>query len=352
MDYPFPTILSRTDGGQPRNVHYGRWPLKGITRSEGSRPMELDLFVGGGTLEETLELTGDVAAGGVWTVRIEGENPIAELQALGGQTIQNGVLTFTDNRTRQLSVKIAATSPRANEGEVIDLSSVGGTTTLSVTYTEPGGTSYKRVFTVRVTAELKLKPAQAVLFTNGTVVLTPAVTNRLDEDLNGVLKLTNVRSGDTVQAKGANYDEGGVNTFSAIELTGGTAPTVAPEVISVTSLFTYNGRTYAAASAVLAEVLPVETRVVEGTDAGTYTVYFDFAVVGGRKVTEFKAALAQGQNQTGVELGEAESETSLRLTLAGPPEPARDIRLKISLKLDGQPHEFETTVTAPPAPDG
>ena len=172
-----------------------------------------------------------MAAGGVWTVRIEGENPIAELQALGGQTIQNGVLTFTDNRTRQLSVKIAATSPRANEGEVIDLSSVGGTTTLSVTCT---------------------------------------------------------------------------------------APTVAPEVISVTSLFTYNGRTYAAASAVLAEVLPVETRVVEGTDAGTYTVYFDFAVVGGRKVTEFKAALAQGQNQTGVELGEAESETSLRLTLAGP----------------------------------
>lgn len=352
MDYPFPTILSRTDGGQPRNVHYGRWPLKGITRSEGSKPMELDLFVGGGTLEEILELTGDVATGGVWTVRIEGDNPIAELQALGGQTIQDGVLIFTDNRTRQLSVKIAATPPRVNEGEVIDLSSVGGTTTLSVTYTEPGGTSYKRVFTVRVTAELKLKPAQAVLFTNGTVVLTPAVVNRLDEDLNGVLKLTNVRSGDTVQAKGANYDEGGVNTFSAIQLTGGTAPTVAPEVISVTSLFTYNGQTYAATSAVLAEVLPVETRVVEGTDAGTYTVYFDFAVVGGRKVTEFKAALAQGQNQTGVELGEAESETSLRLTLAGPPEPARDIRLKISLKLDGQPHEFEATVTAPPAPDG
>lgn len=353
MDYPFPTILTRTDDGQQRNVHYGRWPLNGITRSEGRKPMELDLFVGGGTLEETLELTSDVAEGGVWTVRIEGENPIAELQALDGQTILDGVLTFTDQQTKELPVKIAAIPPKANEGDVIDLSSVGGTTTLSVTYTEPDGTFYRRTFTVRVTAELKLKPAQAALFPNETVVLTPAVTNRLDEDLTGVLKLTNVQSGGTVQARGANYDEGGATTFSAIELTGGAAPTVAPEIINVTYRFTYNDRTYATTSAVLAEVLPVETQVaeIEGGDPGIYTVSFDFTGVGGREVTEFKAALAQGQDQTGVELGEADG-TSVRLTLADPTEPARNIGLKISLKLDGQPHEFEVTVTAPPAPDG
>lgn len=356
MDYPFPTILTRTDDGQQRNVHYGRWPLNGITRSEGNKPMELDLFVGGGTLEETLKLTSDVAVGGVWTVRIEGETPIAELQALNGQTIQDGELTFRDDGSRELPVKIAAIPPKANEGEAIDPNSVR-TTTLSVTYTEPGGKSYHRdldnnnPFTVRVTAELKLKPAQAVLFPNEAVVLTPAVTNRLDEDLSGELKLTNVQSGDTVQARGANYDEGGATTFTAIELTGGAAPTVAPEIINVTYRFTYNGRTYATSSAVLAEVLPVETRVVEaeGGDPGTYTVSFDFTGVGGREVTEFKAALAQGQ--TGVELGEADG-TSVPLTLAGPPDPPRTIRLKITLKLDGHPHEFEVTVTAPPAPGG
>lgn len=356
MDYPFPTILTRTDDGQQRNVHYGRWPLNGITRSEGNKPMELDLFVGGGTLEETLKLTSDVAVGGVWTVRIEGETPIAELQALDGQTIQDGELTFTDDGSRELPVKIAAIPPKANEGEAIDPNSVR-TTTLSVTYTEPGGKSYHRdlynnnPFTVRVTAELKLKPAQAVLFPNEAVVLTPAVTNRLDEDLSGELKLTNVQSGDTVQARGANYDEGGATTFTAIELTGGASPTVAPEIINVTYRFTYNGRTYATTSPILAEVLPVETRVAEaeGGDPGTYTVSFDFTGVGGREVTEFKAALAQ--DQTGVELGEADG-TSVPLTLAGPPDPPRTIRLKITLKLDGHPHEFEVTVTAPPAPGG
>ena len=345
MDYPFPTILTRLENGQSRHVHYGQWPLNGITRDAGSKPMELDLFVGGGTLEETLKLTSKVNPGGVWTVQFKDEKPIAELQALDGQTLQDGVLTFTDHSTKELPVKLAAIPPQANEGEVIDLSAVGGTTRLYITYQEPGGKTYTREYTVRVTAELKLTPAQVTLFPNDTVELTPAVTNRQDGALNGVLKLTNVQSGGAVGAEGANYDEGGATTFTAIKLTGGAAPTTVPEVVSVTYRFTYDGKTYAATGAVLAEVVPVDVTVapVEGSEGKSYTVGFGF---GGRKVEDLTAALAQGQTGAALELLEG----AVKLTLDQPPEPTRDVTLEIALTLDGWRHGFKVTVTVPPAP--
>lgn len=56
-DYPFPTICTRTQNGRTVNIHYGNWPLEGIERTDGSIPVNMDLFADykektGGTEEE------------------------------------------------------------------------------------------------------------------------------------------------------------------------------------------------------------------------------------------------------------------------------------------------------------
>lgn len=352
MNYPFPTILTRVDGTENRHVHYGEWPINGISRAKGSRPMELDLFAGGGTTLEELVRTADVDPNGTWSVWIADTEAgaIAKIVPAAGQTLdENGVLTAGDNGGK-LSVTIAAVPPELKEGEAsIDLDSIGGTTTMTVTYTEPDGTVYTRPFTVNVTARLSLSPARVTLFTNDTLLLAPELANRDGDPLTGELKLTGVQYDGTVQAEPAEWDEGGATTFAKIKLTSGGEATGTAEVINAEYLFTApDGKTYSGAGSILAEAVSFETALtaVEGSDGKAYDAVFNF---GGRAVQNLRAST----NAAGVTLTPApEGAPAVRLALAQPPEGTREVGLKLALTLDGQQHELNVTLTLPPKKDG
>lgn len=170
MDYPFPTVLTQT----PFNVHYGEWPLSGIHRANGGKPVELDMFtglteisVGGEThtvdwapryYEETLTLTENVAGGGIWSVESSDEGTVT---ATFEGADANG--KFTDTAK---SAKLKITALAASDVPV----------TLTVTYTV-NGVTYTTVpsITVNVTANTRLKPDLARIFPNDAVPV-PLVT--------------------------------------------------------------------------------------------------------------------------------------------------------------------------------
>ncbi len=141
LDYPFPTILTKDQGSY--RVHYGEWPVYGITRPQGGQPITLDLFTAA-PHTETLGLAV-VQPGGKWSVATDPKDQTAVDVQIGEDT---GTLTVTPQNV--------------------------GTTKLVITYTKDG-TAHSFTLTANVTTELELRPNTVRLFKGGTttVPVTP-----------------------------------------------------------------------------------------------------------------------------------------------------------------------------------
>ncbi len=128
LDYPFPTILKR----DLYHVHYGDWPQKGIYRTAGKAPIELDMLVGSTCIEE-LKTIG-VGEDGTWTATVKDQGIVGTVGI-----DSKGTLTLSE------------TSP--------------GITTLTVTYTV-NNEVYTMDLLVNVTAYVELRAGSNRLFTN------------------------------------------------------------------------------------------------------------------------------------------------------------------------------------------
>ena len=173
MDYPFPTVLTQTRAldGRVFNVHYGEWPLNGIVRENGGKPVDMDMFVGltdvsasgetqtadwqPGHYEETLTLTEDVVGGGTWSVTSSREDIVT---ATFWDADENNVFNDLDK-----SATLIITAHAARSVPVF----------VTVTYTDRDGIPYTTVppITVNVTANTQLKPDSARIFPNDVVTV-------------------------------------------------------------------------------------------------------------------------------------------------------------------------------------
>ena len=303
LDYPFPTILTRENGAF--KVHYGQWPLNGIKREDGGRPIELDLFAKDAqSKRETLSLSKNV-------------------------TDRNG--TWAYSGYDETIIKVEYDGP---EMTVTGLKA--GMTTLLVTYTEPGGREFRRQITVSVSADLRLVPTLVTLYTSDKVTIAPEPSDRsgvLLED--GELKLTAVTSSESVKAE-MNVDtvteEDGVVTFTAIDLSSGEAPTEAAEMIRVEYIYTRNGEEYTGTSSILVEVKsPPEAE--KQTD-GSYTITFDQPVTKADTVQDVEVKVENG--------------VITLIRKPDTPEDLREVTLQVTQSVDGWTHTFEIKVEMPP----
>ncbi len=303
LDYPFPTILTRENGAF--KVHYGQWPLNGIKREDGGRPIELDLFAKDvQSKRETLSLSKNV-------------------------TDRNG--TWAYSGYDETIIKVEYDGP---EMTVTGLKA--GMTTLLVTYTEPGGREFRRQITVSVSADLRLVPTLVTLYTSDKVTIAPEPSDRsgvLLED--GELKLTAVTSSESVKAE-MNVDtvteEDGVVTFTAIDLSSGEAPTEAAEMIRVEYIYTRNGEGYTGTSSILVEVKsPPEA---EKQADGSYTITFDQPVTKADTVQDVEVKVENG--------------VITLIRKPDTPEDLREVTLQVTQSVDGWTHTFEIKVEMPP----
>ena len=147
-DYPFPTVLTQTrvSDGMVFNVHYGGWPLNGIERTEGGKPIELDMFTRK-TCGEPLKLSTGIPTGGTWTVT-------------GGDGVVEASVIPKPDGTATLTI----TAVQASDTPVV----------LTVQY-EVEGARYSLPITVYVTDIVELRPSTVSLFPSDVVnvALTP-----------------------------------------------------------------------------------------------------------------------------------------------------------------------------------
>lgn len=303
LDYPFPTILTRENGAF--KVHYGQWPLNGIKRVDGGKPIELDLFAKDAQSKtETLSLSENV-------------------------TNKNGTWAYTEYD--DTIVKVEHDGP---EMTVTGLKA--GMTTLLVTYTEPGGREFRRQITISVSAELRLFPTLVTLYTSDKVTITPLPSDRsgvLLED--GELKLTAVTSSESVKAE-MNVDtvveEDGVVTFTAIDLSSGEEPAAAAEMVRVEYIYTRSGEEYTGTSSILVEVKsPPEA---ERQADGSYTITFDQPVTKADTVQDVEVKIENG--------------VITLIRKPDTPEDLREVTLQVIQTVDGWTHTFEMKVEVPP----
>lgn len=102
-DYPFPTVLTQQSGGASVNVHYGEWPLEGISWKESRATM--DIF-------EDMDLENDATRGQALktfvlqdsTTKVLNENtPFESFQfTYGSGSKDTDTATFSDENTQEV----------------------------------------------------------------------------------------------------------------------------------------------------------------------------------------------------------------------------------------------------------
>ena len=205
MDYPFPTVLTQPRSGMILNVHYGEWPLNGIVRTNGGKPVELDMFTGlievpvgeetktvdwePGHYEETLALTEDVQnTVGTWSVESKNANVVtARFKNADGQPVDE----LTNSTGNYNEVTLVITAHAASDIPV----------TVTVKYTADGIEYPPMPITVNVNANTRLRPDSVRIFPSDTVTVpletygtrpgeklydVPLTTGRLDIDKDGL----------------------------------------------------------------------------------------------------------------------------------------------------------------------
>lgn len=138
LNYPFPTILTREGGSI--HVHYGDWPLEGIERAAGGGPIEVNLLRSD-TETETLTLSEGVPEGGEWTVSPNEEDRNKLLAA--GEPAPKATVKITGYGEGTCTIEVTGYEQGLDD--------------VTVTYTV-GGVEYSVTITVKVTAELRVKP--------------------------------------------------------------------------------------------------------------------------------------------------------------------------------------------------
>lgn len=156
LQYPFPTILTRTEEGRLVHVHYGNWPLNGVERVTGSAPIRMNLF-SSYTATETLTASSNIPSDGDWTAEVTDES-VASVKCEPAPDRRTCVLTVTGNKV--------------------------GDTSVTVTYTA-GGVSYPVNIAVQVTARLRVNPQETpvYLFPGADADIPLALCNEMGQEV-------------------------------------------------------------------------------------------------------------------------------------------------------------------------
>lgn len=281
LDYPFPTILTREGG---IHVHYGRWPLAGIKRVNGGKPIELDLFVKGegedapGVATEELALELDVLPNGTWSIQelelpSEGGEPAQPVVA--AEIDQTGLLTLTGLRTGLAEVTVLFTP-------------------------DGGGEAYQLILSVRVTAELDLLPERTpvYLFTNDTTEVPLVPVGRDGVELGSLaelgIELEDIQTGESVLLSTHELIRDEASGTAVLKLaSGGEA---GDDPLIVTGSYIYNGVKYHLMSTVNIVVVEpeIEPGVVMFGSQGTQDDPLTVTVVQGKTKIPAKPAGAPG----------------------------------------------------------
>ena len=321
MNYPFPTILTR-EGGR-YHVHYGDWPTNGIEREEGGAPVFLDLFALP-EYSETLSLTNGVEAGGRWEVE-------SEAAEIAGAKIEE--------------------VPGTGEGRLTIYAEDTGSTVLTVFY-RTQDTEYTFSFTVHVTAEMDLRPAEVTLFPNDTVTVPLAVYSRKkgldqseegEEIQDGRLEITSVSSGGSLAVRLPTADELLTDETARIILTGGADVPDEAVMVNVGYTCIYKEREYTGNSAVQVRVIaPPELVSYTGTDGKKgYKITFEPEDT---EILEVKVT-SQDPSASGP-AASAETKQNV-IILTDVSTNISEICLEISLTMDGCRHTLAMTAAIP-----
>lgn len=178
-NYPFPTILTQKDKGSKEvNVHYGAWPIEGLSREHGSVPVDIDLFAdyqaGGAVKTEDIMLSPLIKTGGDLTCEVldENGNPLEE----SVKPIVKAEIARNGFAAGQRKTPLTLTGERAGSAKV------------KVTY-EIDGRKYSTIVDVQITAELQLLPQKrpVSMFTDETASVALDVKNKKGDPIAGDL---------------------------------------------------------------------------------------------------------------------------------------------------------------------
>lgn len=313
LDYPFPTILTR-DGGR-YHVHYGDWPVNGITRDAGGAPLELDLFTTPPVHTETLGLAEGISNLGTWSVEAASVNT--------GELDENG-----DPVTKQV------VEAKIENGELTVEGKGVGVTTLKVTYTTTTGVEYTLPLAVNVTAVLELSPKDnpVRLFTNDEVGIQLAVYGKDRKEL------TRPEDPKVTAAAVERYDPAQLSrpkveddlTLKLVTRNEGDA------AMSIGYTYTYGGVTYTGKSAITFQVEQPTIKKDEENEAKRLVVF-----KGGENIS----AVVTSGNLAGDKLSIDQVKNTVTLDMTGVP-PEKAVTIKVTLTMNERQHVVTVTIPA------
>ena len=324
-DYPFPTVLTQTrvSDGMVFNVHYGGWPLNGIERTEGGKPIELDMFTRK-TCGEPLKLSTGIPTGGTWTVT-------------GGDGVVEASVIPKPDGTATLTI----TAVQASDTPVV----------LTVQY-EVEGARYSLPITVYVTDIVELRPSTVSLFPSDVVnvALTPfgvipGGKEYVELDPTGLTILGATGVNAPVSAEAVMPSESNPDILPGVRLTRGDAETDEKQMrLDVT--FTYVQDGYPAAPANQAHRIEVNLPdLPEGKwDENGRVWSMDFAQYAPE---ELAVAFPDGALE-GFSASVSGTSVTLRKVEIDAELPEK-VKLIVTLTIDGLTHEL--TIPIPPAPE-
>lgn len=249
QNYPFPTILTQDDEGDMVNVHYGAWPIEGLSRQSGSVPVDIDLFADytagiGGVRTEEIKLSSLVDTGGELSYRVKDDsgNIISEEEAPAEIKLDGN--TFGEDRRATLTI----TGKRA------------GLAQIEIEYNVNGKT-YLLLVDVQVTAKLQLMPEKspAKLFTSETALVALKIADKDGRPLNGEL-LQEVKINTetaSVERDGTYLADAGISQNPGEEnliLTMNTLNREGASKVTLNYQYTYLDRTYEGSDPISVEI--------------------------------------------------------------------------------------------------
>jgi len=241
-NYPFPTILTQKDkGSREVNVHYGAWPIEGLSREHGSIPVDIDLFAdyAGGSASKTEEiyLSSMVKTGGTLKCEVLDEN---------GNSLSADVEAKIDADAfkNQRKTSLTLTGKQAGSAKV------------KVIYTVDNK-EYTTFVDVQITAELQVLPEKRPIsmFTDETASVVLNVKNKngkpIDSSLLSEIELNNF----TVELDHDYLSDGAVTKADngyLLSLTSGTAEGITKATLNYS--YAYNGKPYTGNNPVSVEI--------------------------------------------------------------------------------------------------
>lgn len=298
IDYPFPTILTREGGAY--HVHYGQWPKYGVVRpGHGGEPIVLDLFTGANH-SETITLEGVTDNTNEWKV-IPNE-PLGIVNAyLNTYAATANSVTLTVNALKS------------------------GSTTLTI---KKGDNEFTIV--VNVITQLELRPNRLTMFANDSITVPMAAYGAAgDSPLSGPLSLASGGSSD-----GLTY---AINGDQSVTFQSGATSVTQEEAANICYQYTHLGTVYEGSSAVTVTVIP-QPAVTETTPGSVWTMDFrsSGAVIDNIAVSGGVATVQSDDNFVTI--------------TKKPDSQATEIKLVITLTMDGLEHTLNTTIPVTTTP--